>query len=287
MKLVVVAPGGAVTGGPEAQHQLVSVANELEPGSAAMLYQPSAVTPEPYLRYGCPVVELGDVPEGALVVLPEIWPELSGLFPRNRCALWWLSVDNFGSHGQRDLSGIRLHLCQSEYAWRYVSWKMSGPRRMLTDWVEVPEVAVMRGSRVVVNPAKDAGLLRPFMASNPDVEFVELRGLDRVGVGSVLWSASFYIDFGSHPGRDRPPREAALAGCVVLSTALGSARLAGDMPIGAEFKFESLADANRKFEAVRDDWEDASDWQASYREWVAGQRARFVAEVGELLGSLD
>ena len=286
MKLVVVAPGGAVTGGPEAQHQLVSVANEIEPGSAAILYQPHALTPEPYQRYRCPVIGMNEVPSDALVVLPEIWPELSQWFPRNRCALWWLSVDNFGSHGQTNLSGIGLHLCQSEYAWRHVHWKVDGPRMMLTDWVEVIESQQFRRARVVVNPAKDAGLLRPFMASHPEVEFVELRGLDRVGVAAVLRSSDVYMDFGRHPGRDRPPREAALAGCVVLSVLNGAARLFQDMPIGDEFKFDSLADASRKLEWVREDWAEASDWQASYREQIVGQRAVFVDEVRALLESV-
>lgn len=286
LKLVVVCPGGAVTGGPHAMHQLVSVANEIEPGSAAILYQPHATTPEPYRHYNCPVIEMNRVPSDALIVLPEIWPELSQWFPRNRAALWWLSVDNFGSHGQTDLSGIGLHLCQSEYAWRHVRWKMTGKCMMLTDWVEVAESEQVRGDRVVVNPAKDAGLMRPFMASNPDVEFVELRGLDRLGVAGALRSSGFYIDFGRHPGRDRPPREAALAGCVVLSVLNGSARLSEDMPIGDEFKFDSLSDANRKFESVREDWADASDWQAPYRRQIARQRYIFTSEVHALLESL-
>jgi hypothetical protein len=285
VKLVAVCPP-AVTGGPEALHQLVHVANVLEPGSAAVLYQPAGETPLPYRRYGCPVVS--GVPEGALVVLPEIWPEMSRLFPGRRCALWWLSVDNFGSHGQSDLSGIDVHLCQSEYAWRHVRWKVDGGVRfMLSDWVDLPAVSVGRGRRVVVNPAKDAGLLRPFMASHSGVEFGLLSGLDRVGVAELLGSSSVFIDFGRHPGRDRPPREAALAGCVVLSAALGSARLQQDMPIDGLYKFDSLSAVLDLFASVDADWDRHYRAQEMYRVWVAGQRQVFEAEVAELLAWLD
>ena len=40
LKLVVVCPANAVTGGPEAMHQLVHTANHVERGSAAILYWP-------------------------------------------------------------------------------------------------------------------------------------------------------------------------------------------------------------------------------------------------------
>jgi hypothetical protein len=278
LKLVVVCPGGAVTGGPEALHQLVSVANVVEPGSAALFYVGSNVTPEPYRRYGCPVVS--SVPESALVVLPEIWPEMARRFPRNRCALWWLSVDNFGSHGQRDLSGVGLHLCQSEYAWRFTEG--FGERLMLTDWVEVEMVGVDRVPRVVVNPAKDAGLLGQFRAVAP-FDVVELRGLSRSGVARMLRGSTVYVDFGSHPGRDRPPREAALAGCIVFSTWLGSAALDEDMPLPRWFKFDDVQELVEKVGEVVDGRSSAWEQQLRYRSWVMENRMWFESEVRGLL----
>jgi hypothetical protein len=281
LKMVVVSPNVAVTGGVEALHQLVATANEIDPGSAAILYWPSDSNHDAYSRYDCPVVE--SVPAGSLVVLPEIWPHLAQDFPENRCALWWLSVDNFGSHHQTDLSGISLHLCQSEYAWEYVQQKVGGKQLMLTDWVDVLDADVPRLPRVVVNPAKDAGLLRPFMDAHPDVEFVELRGLGRIGVAELLWSSQVYIDFGRHPGRDRPPREAASAGCVVLSTKLGAAGFNADMPLDGCYKFDSLDEASVALRMVLADWDTHHVGQSEYRSVVANQRSVFRQEVGELL----
>lgn len=282
MKLVVVCPGGAVTGGPEALHQLVHTANREEPGSAALLYWPfdrRHETAEQYRHYGCPVVGRDEVPESATVVLPEIWPEMAFTF-RNRCALWWLSVDNFGSHGQRNIERIGLHLCQSEYAWRFTEG--FGERLMLTDWVDVGMVEVKRVPRVVVNPAKDAGLLQEFRLLAP-FEVVELRGLSREGVAEVLRGSTVYVDFGRHPGRDRPPREAALAGCVVFSTRLGSAVYAKDMPLPEWFKFDSLDEVLEKVGEVVEGRTSAWDQQAKYRSWVLENRMWFESEVRGLL----
>lgn len=279
--LIAVCPGGAVTGGPHAMHQLVHTANKF--GSAAMMYLPDigSSVPEQYRGYDIPITE--SVPDGALVVLPEIWPDLAKMFPYNRVALWWLSVDNFGSHGQRNLSGIDLHLCQSVYAARHVKFKVGKPSLMLTDWVTLPKSEVRRGPRVAINPAKDAGLLRRFVKARPDLEFVELRGLDAQGVADALASCQVYVEFGANPGRDRPPREAALAGCVVASVLTGSARHDDDMPLGAGYKFNDLREASAIVDSVLADYERHHRAQQPYRFWVHNQRTEFEREVRELL----
>lgn len=279
MKLVAMCPGGVTTGGPEALHQLVSTANRVEPGSAAIMYLPDMATPAPYVRYRCPIVT--SVPDGALVVLPEIWPSMAVTFP-NVCALWWLSVDNFGSHGQHDLTRISLHLCQSQYAWRHT--ENLGERLMLTDWVDLPKVRVDRKKRVAVNPAKDAGLLRTFKKVAP-FEVVDIRGLSREAVAEVLHGSEVYADFGHHPGRDRLPREASLAGCTVFSTRLGSAAVHGDMPLDDWYKFETVDELVAKIGVVFAGGDAPS--QGPYRDWVSRNETVFESEVRGLLSWCD
>lgn len=284
VKLVVVCPGGAVTGGPEAMHQLVHVANHIERGSAAILYWPfnqQHQTPDAYVKYVVPKIRRDQVPVDALVVLPEIWPDMAHTF-KNHCALWWLSVDNFGTHGQRDLSLISMHLCQSEYAWRHTLGM--GHRIMLTDWVDVGQVDMPRQNRIVVNPAKDAGLLRPWLDLT-DRHIVHMQGLDREGVSRLLWSSAVYVDFGRHPGRDRPPREAALAGCTVFTTTHGAAAFWADMPLPDWYKFSTVEELEDKLEQL--ETRDADSDQAIYREWVKGNKAEFENEVRALLRVCD
>jgi hypothetical protein len=47
-----------------------------------------------------------------------------------------------------------------------------------------------------------------------------------------------YIDFGTHPGRDKIPREAVINGCCIIVGRRGSARFYEDIPINKEYKFE-------------------------------------------------
>lgn len=284
LKLVVVCPSGAVTGGPEALHQLVHTANKVQRGSAAILYHPfvAQTTPEAYQHYVCPKILREQVPADALVVLPEIWPEMAHTF-QNRCALWWLSVDNFGSHGQRNLERISYHLCQSQYAWDHV--RNMGERMMLTDWVDVAQVERVRHQQVAVNPAKDAGMLRPFLNLGR-FQVVELRGMNRVQLSEALHSSKVYIDFGLHPGRDRLPREAALAGCAVMSTYFGAATYWEDMPLANWYKFETLGELVGKVEELMDRRVPSAS-SLAYAAWVRRNRGEFEREVSSLLSVVE
>jgi hypothetical protein len=292
--IVVIAPAHAVTGGPEALHQLVHTANQLKPGSAAICYHPFGEVPPvpaPYQIYDTPVIRVQDIPSDARIVLPEIWPEMADWF-QQPCALWWLSVDNYGTHGQRDLSGIELHLFQSDYAAEH-GRSLGLPGEMLTDYLN-PMFMDLDGTTslahkdrcIAVNPAKGRPLLDRFTAENPDIEVRLIRGLDRLGVVEVLSSSMVYIDFGHQPGRDRPPREAAMAKCVVFANNQGAARMWGDMCLPGHFKFDSLDGLGDRVRQVLDSRESLLanfDVQRGYRSWVRDAERNFRDEVWELL----
>ena len=57
-----------------------------------------------------------------------------------------------------------------------------------------------------------------------DVDFVPIRDMNKAQVRDALFGARLYIDFGHHPGKDRVPREAAVAGAVVLLREAGAAK---------------------------------------------------------------
>jgi hypothetical protein len=290
LRLAVICPANAVTGGPEAVHQLVDAANMIEPGSAAMCYVPyktnHTVTPA-YRHYNIPIIQKHEIPADALVVLPEIWPEYAYEF-QQRCALWWLSVDNYGAHAQTDLTRIDLNLCQSDYAYQHTA-QYPQPRMMLTDYINTPTIKDSRRyQQIVLNPAKNAGLLGAFQATTRH-PIIELRNLDRYGVARTFAESSIYIDFGHHPGRDRPPREAAHHGCVLFTTPHGAAGYPDDMPLDPWFFFHTLDELHDKVNHLfnsKQALQEAQNKQAPYREWIDGQKNVFINEVGELLESL-
>ena len=62
--------------------------------------------------------------------------------------------------------------------------------------------------------------------------------MSRAEVREALCKVKVYADFGSHPGRDRMPREAALCGACVLTNRRGSANFAEDVPLPTLYKLD-------------------------------------------------
>ncbi len=287
MKLVVVAPGNfAPSGGPEALHQLVHMANVVEPGSCGILYEPSDFLQqsiEPYLKYNCPIIRKEDLPSNALVVLPEIWPELSNNFS-NKCALWWLSVDFFGTQGHSKINGIDYHLAQSHYAYEHVSSLTKQKPLMLSDWIDIDiKESSNSNNTICVNPAKGADLIELFESKNPDLSFIKLRSMTKVDVINSLLSSKIYIDFGHHPGKDRIPREASLCGCVVLVKNSGAAKYYEDVSIDNYYKFDDLEELNIKVRDILFNFSYHQEKQFTYRDKTRNEKEIFRLEVSKLL----
>lgn len=318
--VVVACPAGSVTGGPEALHQLVDAL--VDQGVAAAIaylvprdvpsFRESVVavpTPEAYRGYRVPVWDgaLPDDPD-TVVVLPEVWSAAVAAFRRARVGLWWLSVDNnllsgLGGYFLRPAPpSPPMHLVQSAYARAYLAAHGISTAFSLGDYLaaahergsEAEASGVggfgdpRRGRRVAFNPKKglEATLrvVQRALERDLDLEWVPIAGLDAAGVAALLARCRVYLDLGHHPGMDRLPREAALAGCAVITGRRGAAGFPEDLPIPDRFRLpDGDLDAilDRIVEAVEDPEVAAREF-APYREWIRGQRARFWSQVREL-----
>ena len=70
-------------------------------------------------------------------------------------------------------------------------------------------------------------------------------------VNSLLGSVKVYIDFGEHPGKDRFPREAAMAGCCIVTGKQGSAGNDIDIAIPRKYKIdERESDFIKSFKTI-------------------------------------
>lgn len=287
IKLVVVAPGYfAPSGGPEALHQLVYIANQIEPRSAAIHYESDRIVAssiEPYIKYMCPIVKKKDIPANALVVLPEIWPELSSSF-ENRSALWWLSVDFFGSHGHSNLDGIDYHLAQSAYAYEHIKQNLKAQPHMLSDWIDLDiQQSTNENDVICVNPAKGEDLIDLFQSKNQNLSILKLRSMSKNEVTNNLLSSKIYIDFGHHPGKDRIPREASLCGCVVLVKKTGAANFREDVDIDDYYKFDNIDELGPKVKDILTNFSDHQENQSAYRNKIKNEKEIFKLEVSKLL----
>ena len=116
---------------------------------------------------------------------------------------------------------------------------------------------------------------------------------DTTPTNIILWQ---YIDFGPHPGMDRLPREAALAGCIVITNREGAAAHDEDVPLPPEYKFRKfdveaihalLGDCCRGNDAEgRGGQGEHVERMRPYVEWILGQEERMKACVDRFINEV-
>lgn len=275
-KIYVCCPGGSVTGGPELLHQLVDALRRYG-HDAYISYYPfnkRHEKPKEYGKYDSPESTIEDGC-GNLIILPEVVTKISKYIHHAKVAIWWLSVDNyFGRKGDsylRDLmcrfsTLIRsrismsamsrfIHFAQSDYARDFLNARKIHAF-MLTDYLSI-EHFVTRDSNncrenvVLYNPKKGVRTTLKLITAYPEIKFIPIIGMSKFEVNNVMSKSKIYIDFGQHPGKDRLPREAAVAGCCVITGLNGSAGNDRDIPIQSEYKVnEKCRDFVLKFGAL-------------------------------------
>jgi hypothetical protein len=308
--IYVVCPGDAVTGGPEVLHQLVHELKRI--GLDAFIsyfpFDAPQETPVEYQKYNVPVGQITDSQQ-SVVVIPEVLTGLIRQFKSAEVAVWWLSVDNyFGSYSvsalvraarsfQLLLLGRRVplfflgrarHFTQSYYAQKFLrDHKLKG--EMLSDYLSEEHYisdacAGTRGDVIVYNPKKGSEVTSLLINACPEHRFVALQGFSISEVRLLLGSAKVYIDFGHHPGKDRIPREAALAGCCVITGLSGSAHYDQDVSIPSDYKFDHqcpdlIAQVRQLVGDIFVNFRAHQTRFDEYRNTILGERLRFSAEV--------
>jgi len=268
-KILVVCPAGAVTGGPEALHQLVAHMNTL--GLAAyMCYLPFkgyTNAPQPYEHYKTKSTFYEDVP-GNLIIFPEVYPMLALKVKYAQAAIWWLSLENFLERrhvfplhdkirylkrviqGRRPWGGGKalkkiIHFSQTEHSSEYLRSCDINPIPLIDSINEdfLTDRYLQRIDHkeniILYNPTKGWKVTRELINANPDWKFEPLKNLNQAKLSEKLFNAKLYIDFGHHPGRDRLPREAVMHGCCLITGKLGSARNDIDIPIPHKYKLDT------------------------------------------------
>jgi len=311
-------PRGLKTGGPEALHQLVDSLRRQGQEAYLVPTADSADAPRvaDYAKYDAPEADFVDDPRSAVVV-PEVWMAALAGAQRATRYCWWLSIDNAAqfaadwrdrdpwrpiSHFQPPEASAPIdwelfrgveHLTQSHYAWSYLFTRTGLTGSMVSDYTDRDRFAGplspvgSRGRTVAYNPVKSGLIVETLAMICPDVTFVPLQDMSAGQIARTLGDCAVYLDLGHHPGKDRLPREAALAGAVVLVGRRGAAAYHADVPLPAEHRLlasvsmvEDAADAVR---AVLADPAPHFEAQESYRELVRDERAVFDAQVRAVL----
>jgi hypothetical protein len=265
--------------------------------------------PRYFARYEPTALHAARLTPDTLLVFPEVLTILAATHdPRYQRALWWLSVDNAiepnpalldAAHRQRFFADTGLvHFHQSDHARAFLQANGAARYHPLSDYTdpdfihrsltaaENPPIAA-RANTICFFPNKGAALAARFIsgreASRQPVDFLPIRGMSKAQVRDALFGARIYIDFGNHPGKDRVPREAAIAGAVVLLHAVGAARCFPDHPLPAEYLFTeddvATGRLHRKVDAILDEPQAHFAAQRAYRDAILHEHERFDLEV--------
>lgn len=310
-----------VTGGPEAIHQAAMAFREAgwraeiayygdgyahtRTGDGIEISGPETnVCLKAFAAYRPVAARVVPLDAQTLVVLPEVLAGAIETFRPARVALWWLSVDNAlaslpalhreaDRHALFDRSDVE-HWVQSDYAKRFLLANGAKTARRLTDFTDRAFTAQVPtgpnpGRTILYNRRKGADLAARFFAANPDLEPRPLDGLDRPALVAAYRAAPLYVDFGSLPGKDRMPREAAACGCTIFVHDVGAGHEMGDFAMSDIFRFsDAEAEGGQlaaKLRMALDHPRAVWDLQSVLRSEIRQERAAFFQEAAAIAAS--
>lgn len=313
--LYIYSPIVGPTGGTELLQQFCNVARS-QGVDAKMLYESNPVgSPilEKFGFYGNPyVTEFEDISSNAIII-PEHFAEKAARVHRAKTSIWWMSVDNYWGASyhpdgysykdvyrvarrilyrpihKRNLRVFRtcFHFYQSEYARSYLLNDLHIDQSLvypLSDYIDLryrEDTLVVKRDAVLYNPKKGIKYTKRLIAADPSIDWVPLEGYSLDSLINVMQKSKLYIDFGSHPGKDRLPREAAACGCCVLTGTRGAAANDIDIPIDRRLKIDvfDVEEVLRRIHLLLDNYKAEYVKLLPYRKRIASEKATFEAEV--------
>lgn len=277
------------TGGPEALHQLCNQANMLG-FNASMVYS-SPCSDELYGEYkNLSIAFEKDITaspnESTYIVIPEVYnPEtFREAFPGKNIVFWWLS-GNLPSENILDFlknATAVMNAGQSFYAMDRVYRKLHVEVKPLFDFTRADYIdyksTIQRKKLVAFNPKKDA--VTEKVCESVGISTLKIEHMNNSQMKDALASSMVYVDMGSHPGKDRIPREAAILGNVVITNMKGSAAFYNDVPISEKVLNEEELGAVLK--DVLDNYDFYYRKQENYRKQILNENAEFDAQIMEI-----
>jgi len=313
-----------VTGGPEALHQLCDGLNNLGINAYMYYYESEFICRKleipilsAYAHYNikkCPdnIKSISDLnSKNNTIVIPEIIKR--NLFPGNfkaKLIYWFLSCTSDNEKNQyRDAQLKKYYIaCQSQEVYdRIIKSEYLDNKKVfkLSDYTK--ESFLYSEEQLKIYSKKDIILycLKKKNSENglkhyqeifkllPNYDIKLIQNLFILDVKNLGLKSKVYIDFGSHPGKDRPPREMASTGCIVIT---GTQNVGGndiDVPLGNrkfEYNLETDSyDYEKIAEQIKYDLENyqtSFEEQFGYREIIRNEKSVFQEEIKKMIGVL-
>lgn len=189
---------------------------------------------------------------------------------------------------------ISYHFTQSSYAKKilednkYKTFNISD--YLNNDFFKNKYNKSIKENIVTYNKTKSTNFMKLIIKENTSIKFVPLKNLSKKEMIDILKKSKIYLDFGTHPGKDRIPREAAILGNCVLVNKKGSAKNKYDVAIPSEFKFneryQDIKKINYKINKIFLNYESEYKKFSSYISKIKKEEKIFVNQVKSFFTSV-
>ena len=190
----------------------------------------------------------------------------------------------------KEIKQAHFHLVQSKYAFEFINKKLLNVN-YLSDFISPNLTFNQKNSKknkqniICYNPKKSSEFMKYFI-KNTNYKFIPLINMNYKEIINTLTKSKVYIDLGSHPGKDRLPREAAILGNCVITNKKGSAANMEDVSIPEEFKFEenyfNLKNIIKKIEIIFHNYENEICKFNNYIKKISKEKEIFKNEINNL-----
>ena len=192
-------------------------------------------------------------------IIPEIDTIRTKLIKKGKCIIYWLSVDGYFRKNldkpfwknwnyYRKSMKKRVffhklkkfhHLANSHYAKLFLE-KKKMKSQILKGYISnyySSKIGFKKKKDVILyNPIKDKLHYKEVKKIIPEYEFRPLSNLSQTDLKDNYLESKIFMDLGTHPGRERMPREAVSMGCVLILANRGSVENIYDVPIKDLYK---------------------------------------------------
>lgn len=321
-KIYIIAPTDYFNGGAELLHQLCDVMRRNHLNAYMCYYNKTrdcyekVNLPQHLEGYVLKTVRaIEDSAENLLIVPEKCTQPLRKYYEIQKC-LWWLGVNNYFWYSEiygyysmavfvyhwlnyfrgkctpmffGEIKKMNIqHLSQCWYGVAFLQKKGIHNVAYLSDYIngvheDYRPTGMDRKDIILYNPKRNPKYIRAIKRRDKELHFVPVKNMTSQQVAEIMKQAKLYVDFGSHPGKDRMPREAVLHGCCILTSTMGSADFWDDVPIDSEFKFvRSRNSIDCVIEKIHDILENYSNYTYrfdGYRKYVCSEKDKFEQDV--------
>lgn len=280
------------SGAPESLHQLCHQFNKLGVNSF-IYYLNKPVGKETLYKEFYPFVkEAEKLEDNSVIVYFEIltYKDIETKYNLKNCQymLWWLSINNALLFRTTDVNVSNpevIHLFHGDFIKNTVVPLLTSKHKWyyLHDYIDTSQFKyedIQKEDIIAYNPSKDF-ISGPLLVKN-NYKTLPLNNLTRKELIEQLSRCKLYIDLGAHSGRDRLPREAALLGCIIVTSNFCSANTS-DIDIADCFKMRSEKDTLKNIDPFLESYSVYLNKQQEYRDSLLLDEKRMVEQLKYLL----